>query len=157
MNILKNINKIPEDVALYIKTFLSNNVLFITTKTSYKNNIMKIRFFNHDGNTNKRFLYNSESGYYSKLDSYINYLIKNDYDFIFENLIQYKYNQWVKIRRYTYKGCSHCNYLTFLNHLCITTQSTKCRNVIKKVEKSNPLLRKKRYKKIRYINNRWTN
>lgn len=157
MDILEKINKIPEEVALYIKTFIPKNVLFLTNKYDYNNNIMKIRFVYHNSNINKLFLYNTETAYYSKLDSYINFIIKNDFDYVFERLIYYKYNHWVTIRRYKYKGVSHSNYLTFLNELCIESQSNKCRNVIKNIEKSNPLLRKKRHKKIRHINNTWTN
>ena len=156
MEILKKIDQIPEEVAMEIKTYIPNNVLFITNKKYYGDNIMKIRFLYHNTNVNKRFLYNTDTAYYSKLDSYINFIIKNDFDYVFKKLIQYKYNHWVTIKRYKYKGMSHCNYLTFLNHLCITSQSTKCRNVIKKIENSNPLLRKKRHKKIRHINNTWT-
>ena len=146
MDILEKINKIPEEVALYIKTFISKDVLFLTNKSDYDNNIMKIRFLYHNTNINKRFLYNTETAYYSKLDSYINFLIKNDFDYVFEKLIYYKHNHWVTIKRYTYKGVSYSNYLTFLNQLCIARESTKCRNVIKRIEKSNPLLRKKRHK-----------
>ena len=157
MDILEKINKIPEEVAIYIKLFLPKKTIFLTNRKNYEENIMRIRFLFHSSNIDKRFLYNTETAYYSKLDSYINYIIKNDLHYVFERLIRYKYKHWVKIKRYKYKGCMHINYLTFLNHLCITSQSTKCRNVIKKMEKEIPILRKKKYKKIRHINNTWTN
>ena len=156
-DILKKINLLPEEITLYIKNFLSDKSLLLTNKKDYEENIMKVRFLYHNKLLCKNFLYNTETGYYSRLDSYINYLIKNDFHYVFGLLIHYKYKQWINIKRYRYKGYLHRNYLEFLNHLCITSESTKCRNILKKAESFIPLLRKKRHKKIRHINNTWTN
>ena len=48
-------------------------------------------------------------------------------------------------------------YIDLLDQLCIEYQSTKCRNCISNYEKKNGSLRKNKYKKMRRINNIWSN
>ena len=66
-----------------------------------------------------------------------------------------KYNHWKNIKNYYYNGNRYPNYIVFLEALCIKYNSSKCRLVIQNISDSK--LRKKRYKKIKTITNRWTN
>merc|ERR1712166_1254157 len=90
-------------------------------------------------------------------ESYIQKIIKNNLNYIFEMVIKYKYSHWVNIKKYRYNGYKYGNYIQFLEQLCIILESTKCKEVIKNFEKKNGIVRKKKHKKIRRITNIWTN
>ena len=149
MNVLDKINTIPMDVVLIIKDYIAVEDLLITNKKYYEKNIMTERFnIFKEGPINKRF-------YNITLDTYINRLIKNDLNYIFQLLIKHKYKHWIRLRNYKYNGHRFSNYIYFLEQLCITTNSNKCRNIVKNYEHDNSIVRKK-HKKIKRINNRWT-
>lgn len=150
MNLLEKINTIPMDIVLLIKEYIQIDVLLITNKTFYKKNLMLERFNKFKkGPIIKRF-------YNISIDTYVNRIIKKDLNYIFQLLIEYKYKHWIKLKNYKYKGHKFSNYIYFLEQLCIISNSNKCRNLIKDYEKNNSIVRKK-HKKIKHINNRWTN
>ena len=150
MNLLEKINTIPMDIVLLIKEYIQIDVLLITNKTFYKKNLMLERFNKFKkGPIIKRF-------YNISIDTYVNRIIKKDLNYIFQLLIEYKYKHWIKLKNYKYRGHKFSNYIYFLEQLCITSNSNKCRNLIKDYEKNNSIVRKK-HKKIKHINNRWTN
>lgn len=151
MDLLNKINKIPLEVAMIIKTYIPREIIIITNKKDYEKEYMNLRF-------EWNLLCKSIS--YKKsytLESYIRKIIKNDLNYIFEMVIKYKYNHWVKIKNYIYNGYKYRNYIQFLEQLCIMLESTRCREVIKNFENNNGIVRKKKHKKIRRINNTWTN
>lgn len=151
MDLLNKINKIPLEVAMIIKTYIPREIIIITNKKDYEKEYMNLRF-------EWNLLCKSIS--YKKsytLESYIRKIIKNDLNYIFEMVIKYKYNHWVKIKKYIYNGYKYRNYIQFLEQLCIMLESTRCREVIKNFENNNGIVRKKKHKKIRRINNTWTN
>lgn len=151
MDLLNKINKIPLEVAMIIKTYIPREIIIITNKKDYEKEYMKLRF-------EWNLLCKSIS--YKKsytLESYIRKIIKNDLNYIFEMVIKYKYNHWVKIKKYIYNGYKYRTYIQFLEQLCIMLESTRCREVIKNFENNNGIVRKKKHKKIRRINNTWTN
>lgn len=150
MNLLEKINTIPMDIVLLIKEYIQIDVLLITNKTFYKKNLMLERFNKFKkGPIIKRF-------YNISIDTYVNRIIKKDLNYIFQLLIEYKYKHWIKLKKYKYRGHKFSNYIYFLEQLCITSNSNKCKNLIKDYEKNNSIVRKK-HKKIKHINNRWTN
>jgi len=151
MDLLNKINKIPLEVAMIIKTYIPREIIIITNKKDYEKEYMNLRF-------EWNLLCKSIS--YKKsytLESYIRKIIKNDLNYIFEMVIKYKYNHWVKIKKYIYNGYKYRTYIQFLEQLCIMLESTRCREVIKNFENNNGIVRKKKHKKIRRINNTWTN
>lgn len=150
MDILDKINTIPMDVVFIIKDYIAVRELLITNKNYYEKNIMMERFNKFkNGPIYKRF-------YNISLDTYINRLIKNDLNYIFQLLIEHKYKHWIRLKNYKYRGHRFSNYIYFLEQLCITSNSNKCRSVVKNYEEYNSIVRKK-HKKIKRINNRWTN
>ena len=86
MDVLDKINTIPMDVVLIIKEYMVVDTLLITNKKYYEENIMMERFnIFKNGPICKRF-------YNISLDTYINRIIKNDLNYIFQLLIKHKYN-----------------------------------------------------------------
>ena len=150
MNLLKKIDLIPLELVLHIKDYIPIDIIFLMNKVYYEKHIMVERFNKFkNGPINKRF-------YHITLDTYISRIIKNDLNYIFKLLIKYKYNHWIKLKNYKYRGHKFSNYIYFLEQLCIISESNKCRNLVRDYEKNNSIVRKK-YKKIKHINNRWTN
>ena len=150
MNVLERIELIPDELVLYIRDYISYDILLLTNKNNYEKNIMVERFNKFKkGPICRKF-------YHISLNTYINRIIKNDLNYIFKQLIKYKYNHWIKLKNYRYKGHKFSNYIYFLEQLCITSESNKCRHVVIEYEKNNSIVRKK-HKKIKHINNRWTN
>jgi len=150
MDVLDKINTIPMDVVFIIKEYMVVDTLLITNKKYYEKNIMMERFnIFKEGPICKRF-------YNISLDTYINRLIKNDLNYIFQLLIEHKYKHWIRLKNYKYRGHRYSNYIYFLEQLCITSNSNKCRNIVINYEQYNSIIRKK-HKKIKRINNRWTN
>jgi hypothetical protein len=137
-----------EIIDIEIFKFLNNKQLLFTSKKYYENNIINYRLKNDTFSYKKTGL---------KLDHYIKKIIINHYDYIFSLLIQEKYPYWIKIKRYNYKGYKYKSYIDLLNQLCIEYQATKCRNFLLSYEKNNGVVRKNKYKKIRRINNIWSN
>ena len=153
MDLLNKINKIPLEVAMIIKMYIPR-IIIITNKKDYENEYMSLRLeYNREALPYKSISYKKKY----TLESYIGKIIKNDLNYIFEMIIKYKYNHWIKIKKYRYRGYKYSNYIHFLEQLCIKLESTKCREAIKIFEEKNGIVRKKKHKKIRRINNTWTN
>ena len=150
MDLLNKINKIPLEVAMIIKTYIQREIIIITNKKDYENEYMTLRLEN---NPYKSISYKR----HHTLESYIRKIIKYNLNYIFEMVIKYKYKHWVNIKKYRYNGYKYGNYIQFLEQLCIILESTKCREVLTNFEKNNRTVRKKKHKKIRRINNTWTN
>jgi len=146
---LNNLILLPKElVEVEIFKYLNGEQLLFTNKKYYESNIIKYRL------TNNKFSY---AKFGLNLDHYIKIIIKNRYDYIFSLLIREKYNHWVKIKKYKFRGYRYNTYIDLLDQLCIEYQSTKCRNSIQSYEKNNGFLRKNKYKKMRRINNIWSN
>tara|TARA_X000000368_G_C22553982_1_gene503413 strand:- start:28 stop:486 length:459 start_codon:yes stop_codon:yes gene_type:complete len=152
MDLLNKINKIPLEVAMIIKTYIPREIIIITNKKDYENEYMTLRLEWNDALPYKI----SYKRHYT-LESYIQKIIRNNLNYIFEMVIKYKYSHWVNIKKYRYNGYKYGNYIQFLEQLCIILESTKCKEVIKNFEKKNGIVRKKKHKKIRRITNTWTN
>ena len=152
MDLLNKINKIPLEVAMIIKTYIPREIIIITNKKDYENEYMTLRLEWNDALPYKI----SYKRHYT-LESYIQKIIKNNLNYIFEMVIKYKYKHWINIKKYRYNGYKYGNYIQFLEQLCIILESTKCKEVIKNFEKKNGIVRKKKHKKIRRITNTWTN
>mgnify|MGYP006188303227 CR=1 FL=1 len=147
MNIFQKINQLPNEIIDHeIFTYLNDGELLFTCKKYYEINMKKYRLKNEKISYKK-----------GLLDNYIKKIIINNYDYIFSLLIQEKYIHWIKIKRYNYKGYKYKSYIDLLDQLCIESQSTTCRNCLLSYEKENGLLRKNKYKKMRSINNIWSN
>ena len=143
------LNQLPvEIVNIEILKFLNGEQLLFTNKSNYEKYIIYYRF-NHE-----KFSYkNAGIGF----DNYMKKILLKKYDYIFSLLIKYKYKQWIKPIKFRYNGYRYENYIDFLEQLCYKFNSTKCRNALLDYEKNNKQVRKKKYKKMKSIINRWNN
>jgi len=88
--------------------------------------------------------------------SYLMKLIRNDYDYIFNIILKKKFNYWFKPWDFKYKQTTFPCFIEFLNFLCLEYKSRRCRKIINDHKKTNGF-DKKKYKRIRTKNSRWTN
>jgi hypothetical protein len=147
MILCESLLKLPKEIVENeIFKYLNNEQLLFTNKKYYEENIIKYRLKNNDFSYKKNGL---------KLDSYIKKIIMNKYDYIFSLLIKEKYKHWKKIKGYYYKDYRYKSYIDVLKHMCTELNVTKCWNIIMTYEKSG--VRKNKYKKMRRINNIWSN
>ena len=143
------LNQLPvEIVNIEILKFLNGEQLLFTNKSNYEKYIIYYRF-NHEQYSYK----NAGIGF----DNYMKKILLKKYDYIFSLLVKYKYKQWIKPSKFRYNGYRYENYIDFLEQLCYSLNSTKCRNALLDYEKDNKQVRKKKYKKMKSIINRWNN
>ena len=149
MEILTNVGYLPMEIVEHeILSYLNEKQLLLTNKNFYEKYMAKLRF------GDKEFSYkNTGIG----LDGYIKKIVLNRYDYIFSLLIKEKYNRWIKRRKFYYKGYKYNHYIDWLEQLCYDLNSTACRNTILDYERNNNKVRKKKHKKMKTINNRWSN
>lgn len=64
----------------------------------------------------------------NNIDSYIRFLIRNDYNFLFSFLLLNTITKKININKtYKYKKEKYKNYIHFLRSLCINYNSNKCK------------------------------
>lgn len=87
-------------------------------------------------------------------ENFIRNVVRKDYSFLFQYLLNDNYNRWFKMKNYLYHNCIYANYIIFLENYCIEYRSNRCLNVI--INLFDTLgLKKKKHKKnnIKYL--RW--
>ncbi len=119
-----NIDNLPNDLKKIIYEYLPIKIKKILTKKHY------IDFFD------KHYLYLKSTlcnGVYRKFsfNTYIEKLIKNDSNFIFNLMMKKELFIWGRKKRYKYRGKKYKNYISFLKELCIKNESNRCYHIIK--------------------------
>lgn len=152
MSLLNKIDRIPIELVMIIKEYISREIIIITNKNDYENEYMNLRL-TCNGMPFRSISYKRKFTF----QTYIKKIITNNLNYIFEILIKHKYNHWINIKKYRYGGYKYGTYIQYLEQLCIKMESNICRNVIYDFEKKNGIVRKKRDKKIRRILNTWSN
>ena len=148
MDLFSKIKLLPTDLLRFeLLPFISNNILLFTCKKYYEKNIIKYRL------TNNKYSYKKNG---LILDGYIKKIIIKRFDYIFSLLIKEKYEDWRKIKKNKNKNWKYKTYIDVLEQICIELDSTKCRNHIKTYENTHNV-RKNKHKKMRRINNTWSN
>jgi len=136
--LLLKINKLPEDLSNIIKSYIPDIVSMFLTKKEY---LEKHIFF-------KKYIIKRN------IENYIRCMVRQDNEFVLEQLLKENYKRWINMKKYYYKNCIYSNYIIFLESYAIDNESTKCRKKI--VELFQELgLSKNQHKKniIKYI--RW--
>ena len=163
------VNKVPDELVVLISEYIPRDVLFYTSKNNFENYYLSYRMSNFARDKTNNVIkiendYFIRKNYYIFLKSreitnnrYINMIIRKDLYYVLSKIMSKKYNHWKKINNYYYNGNKYPNYLVFLEQLCIKYGSNKCRKEINNYCFADTNLRKKRYKKIKTITNRWTN
>ena len=90
-------------------------------------NKYKIHYPHYNGGTNKHKSY----------DSYIRFIIRNDFNFLFGKMLNIHYIKWNKTKKWNYRNMKFRNYLEYILYLCELNRSGKCKNIIKYKYKYN--------------------
>jgi len=82
---------------------------------------------------------------------YIRKIIRNNFNFIFQQLLEVYFDQLIKIKKYYCNNKVFRNLIEYINYYCLENNAYKCKDVIDYyfVEKG---LSKNRHKKINYKN-----
>uniref|UniRef100_A0A6C0E2E1 F-box domain-containing protein n=1 Tax=viral metagenome TaxID=1070528 RepID=A0A6C0E2E1_9ZZZZ len=88
-------------------------------------------------------------------DNYIRFIVRNDYNVCFQQLINDNYKSWIKLKKYKYNNIIYSSYCNFLNCYCIENQSNKCRAIVLHFLSENQGISKNQHKNNSYIHIRW--
>ena len=91
-----------------------------------------------------------------RYDSYIRDIIRNDYDFIFKNVLSRKFNNWIIIKNYRYNKIIYPDFLHYLLSYSENNNSHKCKFLIN-LQLQLSGLKKDWRKNNRIKYNRWSN
>jgi len=86
-----------------------------------------------------------------KMERYIRYILRKDYNFIFYFLLNENYNKWFNMKNYLYKHIIYPHYIMFIEDFTINIQANKCRNIIQELYLKLSLKKNKHKKKIKYL------
>jgi hypothetical protein len=89
-----------------------------------------------------------------QLENYIRKIVRQDSEFVFNQLLQENYNKWFNIKKYLYQDCIYANYIYFLKTYCAENDSVKCREIINNLIEELGLS-KNQHKKNLIRNIRW--
>lgn len=136
--IYTNIDKLPLELVDIIYEYIPIRVTMFLTRDNY--------IMNHN------LVYNYINK--SNIELYVRYMVRRDYDFIFNKLLNDNHMRWINMKQYLYQKCVYNNYLQFLISYCTEQQSEKCKSLIEELLKELGLDKNQhKKKKIRYI--RW--
>ena len=130
------IDKLPLDIINIIKEYIPLTSLIFTNKDNYikYHYLLKIKLREH----------------------YIRNIIRRDYDFVFERILNENYKKWIMLKQYMYKNIIYGNYIYFLKDYCLTNESIKCRIILNQFLEENGLC-KNQHKKNPSKHIRWKN
>lgn len=136
------INKLPEDLVNYIYEYIPKNVLKYTNKKMFEEEyspfISDVRGISH---INK--------AYNFKLDTYLRFVIRNDFDYLFKLVYNINFSMWQKTKKWRYKNVYFDSILDYMTHITrYQYKSKKCINYI---------MDDKNIKCVRYVNKKISN
>lgn len=65
-----------------------------------------------------------------QLENYIRTTVRQDNDFVFNQLLIENNQKWFNIKKYLYQDSIYANYIYFLKTYCVENQSLKCAQLI---------------------------
>jgi hypothetical protein len=124
MNIV--MNKLPEDIINHIYTFIPLHILCNLSATNYeKYNKEHLDYLYSISyvvlKLNKKFTF----------DTYVRFLIKNDYYYVFQFVLNDNIKRWKRMKKTRYKNFNYKSKLLFYSFYCIECKSNKCLMKIK--------------------------
>jgi hypothetical protein len=132
------INKLPDELIDLIKEYILIKNLVFVNKNSYLSHHFIIK------------------SYILNYENYIRYMIRRDFDFVFEQIIRENYKKWSVNKNYVYKNMVYKNYIYFIINFCIENDSPKCRFLLTNFLKEHGLCKNLHKKNIvKYI--KWKN
>ena len=124
---------LPTDILGHIYSFVSMKIKKNLTKEDYLEYANKNNMIPHH-----------------KFDTIIRKITRKNYFFLLDLQFKKKFRQWLKLKKWRYKGFIYDNYIEYIRQLCNENNSYKCLEIIKKYSGD---MSKKKYKRrrIRYI------
>ena len=110
----QNINYLPKELYLIVNSYIPAIAKIQLNKELYA----KYHHLFRDSINRKQ------------LENYIRTTVRQDNDFVFNQLLQENYNKWFNIKKYLFQDCIYANYIYFLKTYCVENQSTKCKEKI---------------------------
>ena len=109
---------IPDELLKYIYLYLPDDSIYILTKLNYeKHSIIKIN------NLRK-----------TKYNSYIRFIIRNDYSYLFDYLLKHKYNDlYIKVD-FNYKNVTYKYLYEFIKYYIQINNSGRCKQILNNYE-----------------------
>jgi hypothetical protein len=128
--------RVPEDVLPIIFSYIN---------PIYKYNLNKILFRDFYKELNIKKIYGNHS--------YIRNVLRSDLNFIFNNMCNIKWNNWVSLKNWRYKNWKFANFTQYILYLINYHQSHKCKDIYLKHAYDNINTKSKNKK----INKHWSN
>ena len=105
---------IPDDLLGDIYLYIPNESKYLLIKTNYEEHYVNII-----NNLRK-----------SKYNSYIRFIIRNDYSYLFDNLLKHKYNQFHIKNKISYKNITYKYLYEFVKYYIQINNASKCHNIL---------------------------
>jgi hypothetical protein len=135
---LKNVDDLPSELIMLIKTFLPKSCLLFLNNYYYKK---------------YHYLVKKLIGK-NQFENYIRKIVRSDNDFVFSRILFDYHKDLSRISHYVYKNVMYKKYFYFLIEYCISNDSVKCRNMLNEFLKVQGLCQN-RHKKNPFIHIRW--
>ena len=110
----KNINKLPTELCLIVSLYIPA----VTKMSLNKEQYFKYHHLFRDYINRKQ------------LENYIRTIIRQDNDFVFNQLLIENQNKWFNMKKYLYQDSIYANYIYFLKIYCVENHSNKCKQII---------------------------
>lgn len=126
-----SIQKLPNDLKFIIYDYIPNYCKALLTKNNY------IRFFPDRQSYLKKYIWGNHIGLHKKFhfNTYIRYILKYDFDFIFQLLLKLHHNRWHKLNKFKYKKKLYKTYACYITEYCIENKRLKCLQRLKEFQR----------------------
>jgi hypothetical protein len=138
MDLNKLYDKIPDEILSIVESYIRPSSLIFLNNNYYNKYHYLIKYLIPK----------------NQFENYIRNIIRRDYDFVFQQILNDNFIKWLNIKQYIYKNITYKNYLYFLSDYCIHNNSVKCRNALNEFLKEHGLCQN-RHKKNTFIHIRW--
>lgn len=138
ISFFQNIDNLPKELIFIIHDYIPSVAMIFLNKEYYK----KYHYLFRNCIQCKQ------------LENYIRTTIRQDNEFVFNQILEENYNKWLKFKKYLYKDSIYANYIYFLKIYCVENQSNKCIYLINKLFEELGLS-KNQHKKNIIRNIRW--
>lgn len=105
---------LPDDILYDIYLLIHNESKYLLNKTNYEKHYVNII------NSLRKAKYNS----------YIRFIIRNDYSYLFDNLLKHKYNEFHIKNKISYKNITYKYLYEFVKYYIQTNNSCRCNNIL---------------------------
>jgi len=137
---LKNIDSLPDVLIIEIYEYIPKTVKLFLTKENYLQYHYLLKEYINKKNKN--------------IEKYFRTMVRQDNDFVFQELLVENYKKWFNMTNYYYNSCIYRNYITFIESYAIENESIKCRKIINNLFEELGLSKNQHKKNIiKYI--RW--